>query len=68
MVSGFAVVRRLLQFEAGPEKTTFHACDEHQDRLGIGTTDVMCFFATDDHPPETVDVEDEIDCDFCREG
>jgi len=66
-MSGYAVVRRRFQFEAGPEKTTFHACDEHQDRLGVGTTDVMCFFAVTSEPPEPVSVDDEIDCDFCRE-
>ena len=64
----YAIRARRLQFEAGPEKHTFYACVEHRDKLGIGTTSVMCFFATSDELPYDIDEEEEISCDFCREG
>lgn len=64
----YAVRARLLQFEAGPMKQVFFACEGHRDKLGIGTTDVMCFFATSNELPYDVDEEEEISCDFCREG
>ena len=67
-MSGFAVRRRRLQFEAGPETHVFYACKEHESVLGVGTTDVPCFFPWLDEPPEPVDQEEEMACDFCREG
>ena len=67
-----AVVRRCLQFVAGPEKTMFFACEEHVNKLGVGTTDgatdVSCFYATVGCPPEPVSPEDDVACWFCREG
>lgn len=69
----FARYRRRLQFCAGPESYTFHACMEHRTRLGQddlskGQSDVSCFFATSTDIVEAVDPTDEIECDFCKEG
>lgn len=73
MAYPFALYRRRLQFTAGPESYTFHACPEHrillgQDDLTKGQSDVSCFFATEKDKVEAVDPDDEITCNFCREG
>lgn len=61
----FAVCSRKLQFEAGPEQTTFYACTEHRPKLERG--EVMCFFPVARHQIQEVDPNDEIECDYCRE-
>lgn len=63
-----AIVRRRLQFEAGPEQTDFYACAEHADKLAVGRVDVSCFFGVASALPEPVDPEDEEPCWFCQEG
>lgn len=55
-----------MQFEAGPETHTFYACAAHREKLERG--DVMCFLKIRNKAVETVDFNDEIGCDFCREG
>ncbi len=62
----YASYARKLEFRAGPENYTFHACEEHKSILDTG--DVMNFFAVDRQPTFAIDPTDEIECDFCREG
>lgn len=63
-----AVASRLLQFRAGPNETTFHACEEHKALLERPDGGVDLFFATDDQPVRTADPDDGLCCYFCREG
>lgn len=65
-MSSFAVCSRILEFRAGPQNYEFHACQEHRKKLEDGTVDL--FFPTEDNPVLEVNVDQEIDCDFCREG
>lgn len=60
-----AICSRVMQFEAGPNQTTFYACAEHRAKLEKG--DVLCFFAYVRDQVQDVKPEDEIPCDFCRE-
>ncbi len=62
----FAVCSRRLQFEAGPERQRFYACEEHRAQLVRG--DVSCFFGVASEPVIEEDPDDESSCDLCREG
>lgn len=65
-----ALYSRVLQFTAGPNATTFHACEEHVHLLSNanGHANVMLFFSTSNDPLLNVDPDDEEECYFCREG
>lgn len=60
-----AIKARMMQFTAGPQENLFFACPLHTDKLNYA---VPNFFI--DHKDPIVDVaeDDEIECDFCREG
>lgn len=60
----YALYSRLMQFCSGPGKHTFFACDEHKKYLTEG---VMNFIIIDDEKIKSVDINDELDCDWCRE-
>ncbi len=65
----FAVASRVFQFCAGPEHQLFYACEEHRDLLyhprnfhnGL-------FLELINEPVLEVDPEQELACEFCREG
>jgi len=61
-----AIASRRMQFCAGPETHTFYACEEHTPDLEKG--DVSCFLILRNEPVVPVSVDDDIDCDLCREG
>lgn len=63
----FATCSRVLQFRAGPNDHTFYACEEHRPRLEDGTYDGN-FFGDPADVIEPVDPDDELHCDYCREG
>lgn len=63
----FALYSRVLQFRAGPESHQFFACAEHRPALERGDHD-GCFFGVDADVIAPVDPNDEIACDYCREG
>lgn len=62
-----AVCARTLQFRAGPNEYTFHACDEHRAVLASNDPEPL-FFMTTDQPLREVAPDDELQCDWCREG
>ena len=61
-----ATTRRRLQFCAGPQTIEFFACPEHRATLDQG--DVSCFRVMRTEPVRDVDPDEDIECDFCREG
>lgn len=62
----YAIVSRRMQFTAGPQTHTFYACEEHREALDRG--DVSCFLRIRGVEVIAEDPEDELACDFCREG
>lgn len=62
-----AVCSRTLQFRAGPNEHRFYACEEHRADLTAGDFDGL-FFGRESDALLPVDPEDEIHCDYCREG
>jgi hypothetical protein len=60
-----ATCSRVMQFEGGPQRTRFYACDGHYDSLHVPS---MCHFPIFTEPVRNEDPEEEINCDFCREG
>lgn len=65
-IVSIAVCSRRLQFESGPQQHTFYACREHKRILELGN--VICFFALNSELIVGVSPDDEVGCDFCREG
>lgn len=61
-----AIAKREMQFCAGPEHHTFYACAEHAPDLEAGQ--VSCFLILCNRHVEPVDLDDEFECWFCREG
>ena len=61
-----AATRRRLQFCAGPQTYEFFACPEHRVILVRG--DVSCFLVIRSESVRSVDPDEDIECDFCREG
>lgn len=58
-----AVYQRLLQFRSGPHEHRFYMCEAHKDAVD------PCFFTTPREPILPVlDLDDEHECDYCREG
>ena len=55
--------RRLFGFDAGPENHTFYLCEKHKDNTP------MCFHPILDRTALLdEELEDDIQCDLCREG
>lgn len=63
-----AICSRVMQFRAGPNAYTFHACPECRPALERGEAGDGLFFTTADEPVKAVDPDDDITCDLCREG
>lgn len=63
-----SIAKRRLQFIAGPERTTFYACTMCKPLLEKIGHEVHCHYPISQEPLEDVDLEDEIECDLCREG
>lgn len=60
-----AVCARRLQFEGGPQRQMFCACETHRRDLERG--DVTCFYAIKSEPMMALGVDEDIECDLCRE-
>lgn len=66
-MSEWAVASRVLQFCAGPNEHRFYACEAHRPLLEAGEYSGLFFGVTKDEvQPENAD--DELQCDYCREG
>lgn len=63
-----AVAKLKMQFVAGPQNYTFHACEDHRWELAAGRAAEGIFYRVKGWGVETVDPEDEVECDLCREG
>lgn len=63
-----AIASRRFQFCAGPESTVFYACEEHAHRLSESRNPPICFLTITSEPVVAHDADDELCCDYCREG
>jgi hypothetical protein len=64
----YAVVSRLFQFCAGPERQRFYACVKHQGDIADGppSSVFLSFVYEADKQTEYHSEEDEYQCDYCR--
>lgn len=67
-MSKYAVANREMQFTAGPQKHTFYACAIHRPELVEGYNGLFYPPPPPGTPSYPVDPEDEVECDYCREG
>lgn len=62
-----AVYLRRLQFRAGPQSHWFAACREHREDIQRGDYSGVFFPAKADDV-QAIGEDDEMACDWCREG
>lgn len=62
-----AVCSRVLQFRAGPNESRFYACAAHRADLARGDYGGLFFGLLKDEMRDE-DTDDDLTCDYCREG
>lgn len=62
-----AIRSRTFQFEAGPKRHRFFACEEHVVELSKAPMCFLMFLRDEDKADQVHDVEEELSCYFCRE-